>query len=114
MSRLGRAAAPGRTRIGCDQMQDWNDGQQERVQPGRPAGPVYRFPVHRPGRIDLKRDFTPSRTRDIMATAESTPAAMNWSSRLPAVGSIYIRGLVRGSVMISSRIRGGIRDASVT
>jgi hypothetical protein len=38
----------------------------------------------------LKKDFAPWRTRENMARKESTPAAMNWSTRLPAVGSRYM------------------------
>jgi hypothetical protein len=31
-----------------------------------------------------------SRTRDIIAMAESAPAATSWSTRLPVVGSMYM------------------------
>ncbi len=56
---------------------------------------VYRLPIHRwwPGRSDRKKDLVASRTRENMARSERTPAAINWRTRLPAVGSMYMRGL---------------------
>jgi hypothetical protein len=59
---------------------------------GVTKGPFYGLPAHRRRRgISIrKKDLNASRTRETMASIDSTPAARNWSIKLPVVGSIYI------------------------
>jgi hypothetical protein len=59
---------------------------------GIAKGSLYGLPIHRRRRgiSILKKDLTASRTRANIARTERIPAAKNWSTRLPVVGSIYM------------------------
>src|SRR5437867_1113496 len=54
---------------------------------GIPERSLYGLPAHRRrrGTKSRKKDLTASRTRETMARRERTPAARNWSTRLPVV-----------------------------